>query len=110
MKTAKKLAVKIQYPGVANSISSDLALVKLLLSECLIFKVKILINILKVEDKLIEETNYLLGLEQSQDGRCSLVKKRILRFQIITQNTHRRKLSQWTGWTGFTCQSLKMIL
>ncbi len=27
-KEGKKLAVKIQYPGVANSISSDLALIK----------------------------------------------------------------------------------
>jgi predicted unusual protein kinase regulating ubiquinone biosynthesis (AarF/ABC1/UbiB family) len=28
VKDEKKLAAKIQYPGVANSISSDLALVK----------------------------------------------------------------------------------
>jgi predicted unusual protein kinase regulating ubiquinone biosynthesis (AarF/ABC1/UbiB family) len=28
VKNGKKLAVKIQYPGVANSISSDLSMVK----------------------------------------------------------------------------------
>jgi hypothetical protein len=37
-----------------------------LLSECLIFKVKFDKYFKEVEDKLIEETNYLLELEQSQ--------------------------------------------
>jgi predicted unusual protein kinase regulating ubiquinone biosynthesis (AarF/ABC1/UbiB family) len=63
-KYGKKLAVKIQYPGVADSIASDLSLGK---TNC---HVK-MFNIRgkdsdkyfkEVEDKLVEETNYLLEL------------------------------------------------
>jgi predicted unusual protein kinase regulating ubiquinone biosynthesis (AarF/ABC1/UbiB family) len=64
-KNGKKLAVKIQYPGVAESISSDLALVKP-------FALKVL-NISsedaedyfqEVKSKLIEETDYINELKQ----------------------------------------------
>ena len=58
--------MKIQYPGVAESISSDLKLVKLLLLKCLISKEKILTNTFKRLNKLIEETNYNLEIEQSK--------------------------------------------
>lgn len=62
----KKLAVKIQYPGVADSISSDLALVKPIASRMFNLqgegKEK---YFQEVEDKLLEETNYHLELEQS---------------------------------------------
>jgi predicted unusual protein kinase regulating ubiquinone biosynthesis (AarF/ABC1/UbiB family) len=67
MKNGKKLAVKIQYPGVANSISSDLALVKPIAIRMFNLQGKDSDKYFKeVEDKLIEETNYLLELEQSQ--------------------------------------------
>jgi predicted unusual protein kinase regulating ubiquinone biosynthesis (AarF/ABC1/UbiB family) len=67
MKNGKKLAVKIQYPGVANSISSDLALVKPIAVRMFNLQGKDSDKYFKeVEDKLIEETNYLLELEQSQ--------------------------------------------
>jgi predicted unusual protein kinase regulating ubiquinone biosynthesis (AarF/ABC1/UbiB family) len=46
-KKTQKLAVKIQYPGVANSISSDLALVKPIAIRMFNYKEKILISILK---------------------------------------------------------------
>ena len=68
MKNGKKLAVKIQYPGVANSISSDLALVKPIAIRMFNLQGKDSDKYFKeVEDKLIEETNYLLELEQSQE-------------------------------------------
>ena len=67
-KNDKKLAVKIQYPGVANSISSDLALVKPIAIRMFNLQGKDSDKYFKeVEDKLIEETNYLLELEQSEE-------------------------------------------
>ncbi|OUL62230.1 AarF/ABC1/UbiB kinase family protein [Flavobacterium sp. AJR] len=68
VKDGKKLAVKIQYPGVANSISSDLALVKPMAIRMFNLQGKDSDKYFKeVEDKLIEETNYLLELQQSQE-------------------------------------------
>lgn len=72
-KNGKVLAVKIQYPGVKESISSDLAMVKPLAMR--------MFNIKKegseayfqeVEHKLSEETDYTLELERSQNivNRC----------------------------------------
>jgi predicted unusual protein kinase regulating ubiquinone biosynthesis (AarF/ABC1/UbiB family) len=67
-KDNKKLAVKIQYPGVANSISSDLALVKPIAIRMFNLQGKDSDKYFKeVEDKLIEETNYILELQQSQE-------------------------------------------
>ncbi|WP_338407905.1 AarF/UbiB family protein [uncultured Flavobacterium sp.] len=67
-KDNKKLAVKIQYPGVANSISSDLALVKPIATRMFNLQGKDSVKYFKeVEDKLIEETNYILELKQSQE-------------------------------------------
>jgi len=68
VKNNKKLAVKIQYPGVANSISSDLALVKPIAIRMFNLQGKDSDKYFKeVEDKLIEETDYLLELQQSQE-------------------------------------------
>ena len=65
-KDGKKLAVKIQYPGVANSISSDLAMVKPVAMKMFNLKGKDSDKYFKeVEGKLIEETDYLLEVKQS---------------------------------------------
>lgn len=62
----KKLAVKIQYPGVADSISSDLAIVKPIAKKMFNLKGEGKEKFFKeIEDKLLEETNYELELEQS---------------------------------------------
>jgi predicted unusual protein kinase regulating ubiquinone biosynthesis (AarF/ABC1/UbiB family) len=62
----KKLAVKIQYPGVADSISSDLALVKPIASRMFNLQGEGKERYFKeVEDKLLEETDYNLELAQS---------------------------------------------
>ncbi|TYC18132.1 AarF/ABC1/UbiB kinase family protein [Bizionia gelidisalsuginis] len=65
-KDGKRLAVKIQYPGVADSISTDLALVKPIAMKMFNIKGKDSDKYFKeVENKLIEETNYILELQQS---------------------------------------------
>ena len=64
----KKLAVKIQYPGVANSISSDLTLVKPVATRLFNLRGKDSEKYFKeVEGKLLEETDYALELEQSKE-------------------------------------------
>ncbi|NAS11847.1 ABC1 kinase family protein [Poritiphilus flavus] len=65
-KKGTELAVKIQYPGVAESISSDLALVKPVALRMFNLQAKDSDKYFKeVEHKLIEETNYELELSQS---------------------------------------------
>ena len=67
-KNGKTLAVKIQYPGVAESISSDLKMVKPIAIKMFNIKGKDSDKYFKeVEDKLIEETNYLLEIKQSKE-------------------------------------------
>jgi predicted unusual protein kinase regulating ubiquinone biosynthesis (AarF/ABC1/UbiB family) len=67
-KDGKKLAVKIQYPGVAESISSDLAMVKPIAIKMFNIKGKDSDKYFKeVEDKLVEETNYILEIKQSKE-------------------------------------------
>jgi predicted unusual protein kinase regulating ubiquinone biosynthesis (AarF/ABC1/UbiB family) len=67
-KDGKDLAVKIQYPGVAQSISSDLALVKPIAMRMFNLQGKDSDKYFKeVETKLIEETDYILEVAQSQE-------------------------------------------
>ena len=67
-KDGQSLAVKIQYPGVADSIASDLALVKPVAMKMFNIKGKDSDKYFKeVEYKLLEETDYELELEQSQE-------------------------------------------
>lgn len=73
-KNGKELAVKIQYPGVANSVKSDLRIVKP-------FAIRIVgmneVDMDKyfdeIESKLLEETDYALELHRSQElsARCA---------------------------------------
>src|SRR5690606_26593134 len=62
----KKLAVKVQYPGVKDSISSDLKLVKPFAFRLLGMNEKELnIYIKEVEERLVEETDYELEVRRS---------------------------------------------
>jgi len=73
-KNGKKLAVKIQYPGVAESIASDLAMVKPIAMSMFNIKGKDSDKYFKeVEHKLVEETNYVLEMKQSKEiaAACS---------------------------------------
>ncbi|WP_320110960.1 AarF/UbiB family protein [Draconibacterium orientale] len=65
-KDGKDLAVKIQYPGVSESISSDLAMVKPMAMKLFNIRGKGSdVYFKEVEEKLLDETNYLLEVEQS---------------------------------------------
>lgn len=65
-KDGKALAVKIQYPGVSDSISSDLAMVKPFAVRMFNIKGNDSDKYFKeVELKLLEETDYVLELKQS---------------------------------------------
>jgi predicted unusual protein kinase regulating ubiquinone biosynthesis (AarF/ABC1/UbiB family) len=67
-KDGKKLAVKIQYPGVAESIASDLAMVKPIAMSMFNIKGKGSDKYFKeVENKLVEETDYILEVRQSKE-------------------------------------------
>ena len=67
-KDGKKLAVKIQYPGVSESISTDLAMVKPIAIKMFNIKGKDSDQYFKeVENKLLEETDYILEMKQSQE-------------------------------------------
>jgi predicted unusual protein kinase regulating ubiquinone biosynthesis (AarF/ABC1/UbiB family) len=62
----KTLAIKIQYPGVGDSIKSDLKMVKPIAFRLLDMNEKELEKYIKeVESKLLEETDYTLELKRS---------------------------------------------
>ena len=67
-KNGKKLAVKIQYPGVSDSIKSDLALLKPFVIRMFNMKGKTSDEyFFEVQDKLLEETDYILEVQQSKE-------------------------------------------
>ncbi|EKB48206.1 ABC1 kinase family protein [Cecembia lonarensis] len=73
-KGEKTFAVKIQYPGVADSVSSDLKLVRPFALRLLNMNEKELDHYMEeVEGKLIEETDYVLEVERSLEisAACS---------------------------------------
>ncbi|MCW3467258.1 ABC1 kinase family protein [Chitinophaga nivalis] len=65
-KDGKKLAVKIQYPGVANSVKSDLRIVKPFAMRIVgMNEVDMDKYFEEIASKLLEETDYKLELERS---------------------------------------------
>ncbi len=80
-KEGKKLAMKIQYPGVADSISSDLAMVKPIAIRMFNIKGKDSDKYFQeVEGKLLEETDYELELRQGEEITAACHKIPNLRF------------------------------
>lgn len=70
----QRLAVKIQYPGVADSVISDLKIVRPIARRMFGWKDKdIEIYFQEVQDRLVEETDYVLELKRSQEisAACS---------------------------------------
>jgi len=64
----KKFAVKIQYPGVGDSVKSDLAMVKpIALAMFKLNPVEYDEFIKEVEFRMLEETDYILELKRSMD-------------------------------------------
>lgn len=73
-KDGKKLAVKVQYPGVADAINSDLRIVKPLVGTLFNISSRELDHYLEeVKGRLIEETDYELELKRSEEisAACS---------------------------------------
>lgn len=89
----KTLAVKIQYPGVADSISSDLALVKPIATRMFNLKGKDSEKYFKeVENKLLEETDYVLELKQSNQMSSDCKNIKNLKFPIYYDNLSSEKI------------------
>lgn len=64
----KKLAVKIQYPGVADSIASDIKMVKPMARRLFgISEADLKLYMGEVEERLLEETDYTLELRRSRE-------------------------------------------
>ena len=73
-KDGKTLAVKIQYPGIADSVSSDLKLVRPFALRLLNMNERELDHYMaEVEEKLLEETDYILEVKRSREisSACS---------------------------------------
>ncbi len=67
-KDGETYAVKVQYPGIADSLHSDLAIVKPIAMKLFQLEAKAIDPyIQEVESKLIEETDYELELRRSVD-------------------------------------------
>jgi len=80
-KDGKELAVKIQYPGVADSIGSDLSIVKPFAIQMFNLKGKDSEKYFKeVEHKLMEETDYNLELRQGNEISKACAQIENLRF------------------------------
>ncbi|MFL9844915.1 ABC1 kinase family protein [Flavobacterium rhizosphaerae] len=79
-KNGKDLAVKIQYPGVRDSIGTDIALVKPIALRMFNLQGTSDEYFQEVEDKLMEETDYTLELEQSEAVRKDCAVLENIRF------------------------------
>jgi predicted unusual protein kinase regulating ubiquinone biosynthesis (AarF/ABC1/UbiB family) len=67
-KGGKTLAIKIQYPGIADSVSSDLKLVRPFALRLLNMNEKELDHYMgEVEERLLEETDYNLEIARSRE-------------------------------------------
>jgi predicted unusual protein kinase regulating ubiquinone biosynthesis (AarF/ABC1/UbiB family) len=86
-KDGMDLAVKIQYPGVAESVSSDLALVKPMASKIFNLQGRDKEKFFdEIEEKLLEETDYIHEVTQSKyiSNACEGIPK--LKFPNYYEN------------------------
>jgi predicted unusual protein kinase regulating ubiquinone biosynthesis (AarF/ABC1/UbiB family) len=98
----KTLAVKLQYPGVAESISSDLSLVKPFAIKMFNLKGKDSEKFFQeVEDKLIEETDYKLELKRSIQISESCIK--------IDKLVFPKYFKEYSGKKLLPCHGLMVI-
>jgi len=94
----KKLAVKIQYPGVGNSISSDLKLVKPFAFRLLGMSEKELdIYMREVEERLLEETDYDLEIRRSIEfsTACSVLDNIVFPTYYLELSSNRIITMDW---------------
>ena len=92
-KNGKELAVKIQYPGVADSISSDLAMVKPIALKMFNLQGKDSEKYFKeVEGKLLEETDYKLEVAQSKEISQACAHIPNLKFPVYYEELSSEKI------------------
>lgn len=118
-KNGKNLAVKIQYPGVRESISTDIALVKPIAIRMFNLKGTSDEYFQEVEEKLREETDYKLELAHSEQVRLECSHIPHLRFpkyypelsceKIITMDWMQGEhLSEYTSKFNFAADNNKI--
>lgn len=89
----KQLAVKIQYPGVADSISSDLKMVRPLAAQLMKMKasdMKMYMD--EVESKMLEETDYELELQRATEIGESCKDLKHLRFPVYYKEWSNKRI------------------
>jgi predicted unusual protein kinase regulating ubiquinone biosynthesis (AarF/ABC1/UbiB family) len=95
-------AVKIQYPGIADSIQSDLRLVKPMANAMFGLSEKEMKKYFQeVEEKLLEETNYTLELKRSNEMSQQCKHYPISYFRNIILSIAHLKCWLWTGCKAF---------
>lgn len=100
-KNGKELAVKIQYPGVAESISSDLAMVKPIALKMFNLQGKDSEKYFQeVEAKLLEETDYILEVKQSKEISAACEQISNLRFPKYYEELSSEKVISMDWMTG----------
>lgn len=100
-KDGMQLAVKIQYPGIAESITSDLKLVKPVALKMFNIKGKDSDKYFQeVEDKLIEETDYILEVKQSKKISSSCGHIPGLRFPNYYEHFSSQRIITMDWMTG----------
>lgn len=88
-KDGKPLAVKVQYPGVGDSISSDLRMVRPVVGTMFNISSSEMDHYLEeVEERLLEETDYNLELQRSKD-----ISKACAHIQGLSFPTYYEELS-----------------
>lgn len=92
----KKLAVKIQYPGVADSVRSDLAMIKpIALSMFRLNPVEYDDFIKEVELRMLEEADYTLELKRS--------------MELSARSKHLRNVVFPTYYPEFSCNKILVM-
>jgi len=92
-KDGKKLAVKIQYPGVADSISSDLAMVKPIAIRMFNLKGKDSDKYFQeLEGKLLEETDYVQEVQQSKEITQACAKIENIKFPSYYEDLSSKRI------------------
>lgn len=93
-----KLAVKVQYPGVADSMRSDLRVIKPIALQVLGLREEDIAHYFaEVETRLLEETDYVTELQRAQEITAACASLPGLRFpQFFADRCSRRVLTmEW---------------
>lgn len=97
-KDGRRLAVKIQYPGVADSIRSDLKMVKPFATRLFgLNEADVDRYTAEVEARLLEETDYRLEMERSLEisGACSVLEDLVFPAYYPELSSQRILTMEW---------------